>query len=251
MKTKQLIVLLLLSLALASCGGGGGGDGDAETPQPDPGSGDETVTFPKEISLSSFTGSATINEGTLRTTRFSSVNISTKRARSRTTVNVAAGGETISAKSFLRAQFTAKRPTATLHTNMRWKGTLLSSINLSASTEMRVTLRVREVTSTGSLGSEVFSQQLERDGIGSGLKSVEILNVNDNVNRGFQLNLIEGRQYRAEVELECRLKVDGISLALIDCNAESDDRGVYITSMSVEWDIGTCPAGDTRTGCVN
>jgi len=232
--TNLMIILMVFSLV--SCGGGssggddegGGGGGDEMMPSPDP---DPTPIPNQNLNLSS--AEPGVNEGTLRLTRFSAVDLSAQRLLARTTVNVAAGGETLSATARAFAQFTARSSDAALLADLDWSGTLLSSVNLSASTEMVVNLKVHEVRPNGSLGAEVFGRRLERDGIGSGLKAVEVLNVNDNVRQAYQLNLKEGQAYRIVVELQCSIRVDGISFALTDCNAESGGRGVFVNELMI------------------
>jgi len=231
--TTALLVILMV-FSLASCGGSGGGEereddgGGITDPTPDP-----TPAPIQDQNLNLTSAEPTVNEGDARMTRFAGVDLNAQRLLARTTVNVAAGGETISATARAFSQFTARSSDAALLANLNWRGTLVSSVNLSASTEMIVNLRVREVNPNGSLGAEVFARQLERDGIGSGLKSVEVLNVNNNINQAYQLNLKEGQAYRIVVELQCSLRVDVLSLALIDCNAETGNRGVFVNELKI------------------
>jgi len=231
--TTNLMVILMV-FSLVSCGGGssgqgnGGGGGEEIAPTPDPA---PTPIQDQNLNLSS--AEPGVNVGTARLTRFSAVDLNAQRLLARTTVNVAAGGETLSATARAFAQFTARSTDASLLADIDWSGNLLSSVNLSASTEMVVNLRVHEVNPNGSLGPEVFGRQLERDGIGSGLKAVEVLNVNDNIRQAYQLNLKQGQAYRVVVELQCSIRVDGLSLALTDCNAESGGRGVFVNELMI------------------
>ncbi|MCC5942345.1 MAG: hypothetical protein JJU37_12470, partial [Balneolaceae bacterium] len=148
------------------------------------------------------------NEGDLRYTRFATTDLNAQRMRVRTTVNVSAAGETQQAVARGYAQFTARTTQASLFADINWRGTMLSAINLSAKTQMIVRLRVREITPTGGNGPVLFTETLESDGIGSGLKALETLTVNDSVSESYQMNLKKGQQYRVEVELECNLRVD-------------------------------------------
>ena len=61
----------------------------------------------------------------------------------------------------------------------------------------------------------------------------QLLNVDDSVRDRFNVRLTPGQMYRVEVELECFLRVDVISFTAVDCNAESDDRGVFVNQLKV------------------
>ncbi|TVR20032.1 MAG: hypothetical protein EA391_00035 [Balneolaceae bacterium] len=173
------------------------------------------------------------SEGNLRFTRFATTNLNAQRMRVRTTVNVSAAGETQRAVARGYAQFTARATEASLFADINWKGTMLSAINLSSKTQMIVRLRVREINPHGGNGPVLFTETLDSDGIGSGLKALETLNVNDRVSESYHMNLKKGQAYRVEVELECNLRVDIISFSLVDCNAESSDRGVFVNELKV------------------
>lgn len=194
---------------------------------------EEEVVEDQALSITSATGG--YNDGNSRYTRFSTASLNAQRLRVRTTVNVSAAGETQKAVARGYAQFTARAADGSLFADINWRGTLLSAINLSAKTEMVVRLRVRERTPQGGNGPVLFTETLERDGIGSGLKAVETLNVIDDVRESFQMNLKEGQVYRVEVELECNLRVDIISFSVVDCNAESSNRGVFVNELEVRY----------------
>lgn len=57
----------------------------------------------------------------------------------------------------------------------------------------------------------------------------------EDISELFQMDLKEGQVYRVEVELECNLRVDIISFSLVDCNAESSDRGVFVNELAVRY----------------
>lgn len=235
LKILPFILSLLCVSFLFACGGGSSNSRDQEgTPTPTPEGSPAPTTEPTPVAIQDQTlrlSAATpgINEGNARTTRFAVTDLNGQRLRSRTTVNVAAGGERITALATGFASFTARSSDAALFADIDWHGTLVSAVNLSAGTQMVVTLRVRETNS----GAEVFARQLERDGIGSGLKALEKLDVRGNINQAYQLNLKEGTQYRVVIELQCSLHVDVLSLALIDCNSESDSRGLNVNELKV------------------
>lgn len=175
------------------------------------------------------------NDKHTRWTEAANTDLGAQRLIARTTVSVSAAGETKKAVARGYAQFTARAAEGSLFTDINWKGTLLSAVNLSAKTEMFVRLRVRERTPHGENGPVIFSETLEHDGIGSGLKAVEVLNVIDDVSESFELNLKKDQVYRVEVELECNLRVDVISLSLVDCNAGTSNRGVFVNELKVQY----------------
>ncbi len=195
---------------------------------------EEEIIEDQDLSITS--SSAGKNDGNARWTEYAATDIGNQRMLSRTTVNVAGPGDTKSATAVGYARFYAKANEASLLADINWKGTLLSAINLSSTTEMIVNLRVRHMNPNGSAGAEILSRQLERDGIGSGLKALQKLDVEDSIRESYQLNLTEGELYRIEVSLQCRLQVDILSFSLVDCNAESDDRGVYVEQLKVSYE---------------
>jgi hypothetical protein len=233
MKKLFHFVVVLLLASLIACGGGGGGDNETDptpapdmTPSPSP-----TPIMDQSLRLTSASPGVLVENA--RYTQFSVVDLNAQRLKSRVLVNVAAGGETIEAKAIGYSQFNARAARGALHASINWRGTLLSAVNLSASTEMIVALKVREINPNGSPGPEIFSRRLERDGIGSGLKAAEVLNVDDGIDQAYELNMKVGQRYRVEVELECKLRVDVISFALIDCNAETGNRGVFVNELEI------------------
>lgn len=175
------------------------------------------------------------SEKKTRWSRAANTDLSAQRLIARTTVNVSAAGETKKAVARGYAQFTARAAEGSLFADINWKSTLLSAINLSARTEMYVRLRVRERTPHGKNGPVIFSETLEHDGIGSGLKAVEVLNVKDDISESFELNLKKDQVYRVEVELECNLKVEIISFSVVDCNAGTSDRGVFVNDLKIQY----------------
>lgn len=234
------ILILALVFGVAACGDSD--EGATETPPEEP---PVEVPAPEEPpapeppedqTLSLTSARPTINEGSLRTTRFAAVDLNNQRLLSRTTVNVGGFGEEFGARAVAFAQFTARAASASLLADIDWSATMLSAVNLSTKSEVAVTLRVRELNPDGSLGAEVLTRQLERDGIGSGLKAVEVLNVSDSIREEYVLALTEGQPYRVVVELECSLRIDVLSFSLIDCNAESDDRGVNVNELVIMYD---------------
>lgn len=225
---NQVLILLLgfLMMTATACTDTGTGPGEEEP----------EVEIIEDQNLSITSAAPGYSEGNARYTRYATTDLNAQRLRTRTTVNVSAAGETKQAVARGYAQFTAKAAKASLFTDINWKGTMLSAINLSAKTQMVVRLRVRERTPNGENGPVIFSETLENDGIGSGLKAVETLNIIDDIRESFQMNLKEGQVYRVEVELECNLRVDVLSLSLVDCNAESSDRGVFVNDLVVRYD---------------
>lgn len=127
------------------------------------------------------------------------------------------------------------RQYANILAGINWKATLLSAVNLSAKIEVIVRMRVRERTPTCGNGPVIFSETLERGGIGSGLKALENLNLIDDIRESYELTLKKDQVYRIEVELECNLRVDIISLSLVDCNAGTADRGVFVNELKVSY----------------
>jgi hypothetical protein len=223
------LLFLLFSLLLVintACIDTGTGPGEDEP--------EEEIIADQDLSITS--AAPGYSEGNARFTRYAATDLNAQRLRTRTTVNISAAGETKVAVARGFAQFTARATDASLFADINWKGTMLSAINLSAKTEMVVRLRVRERTSTGGDGPVLFSETLERDGIGSGLKAVETLNVIDSSRESYQMKLKKDQVYRVEVELECNLRVDIISFSLVDCNAESSDRGLFVNRLKVQYD---------------
>jgi hypothetical protein len=176
-----------------------------------------------------------VDDRSARFTEVAGTDLNAQRLLARTTVNISAAGETKKAVARGYAQFTARATTASMLADINWKATLLSAINLSAKTEVVVRLRVRERTPNGGNGPVIFSETLERDGIGSGLKALENLNVVDDIRESFELTLKKDQVYRIEVELECNLRVDIISFSLVDCNAGTADRGVFVNELKVSY----------------
>jgi len=176
-----------------------------------------------------------VDDRSARFTEVAGTDLNAQRLISRTTVNISAAGETKKAVARAYAQFTARATTASMLADINWKATLLSAINLSAKTEVVVRMRVRERTPNGGNGPVIFSETLERDGIGSGLKALENLNVVDDIRESFELTLKKDQVYRIEVELECNLRVDIISFSLVDCNAGTADRGVFVNELKVSY----------------
>jgi hypothetical protein len=233
-KLNHLSLSIIIIFFLACGGGSGGNDENGVTPTPDEMNPVEPTPTPiQNQTLRLTSAEPTINEGNARYTEFAGVDLNAQRLLSRVTVNVAAGGESISGKAIAYARFTARSSSGALRANLDWHGTLTSAINLSSSTEMLVHLRVREINPNGSAGPQIFSRQLERDGIGSGLKAAERLTVQSSANEAYELNLKQSQPYRIEVELECRLRVEVISFALVDCNAESGNRGLNVNALEI------------------
>lgn len=173
-----------------------------------------------------------------RSARFIEVagtDLNDQRMLARTMVNISAAGETKKAVARGYAQFSARATEASMLADINWKATLLSAVNLSAKTEVVVRLRVRERTPNGGNGPVIFSETLERDGIGSGLKALENLNVVDDIRESFELTLKKDQVYRIEVELECNLRVEIISFSMVDCNAGTADRGVFVNELKVSY----------------
>lgn len=181
------------------------------------------------------TAAPTVDEGNSRFTRVATTYLGAQRLVARTRVNVSAAGETKKAVARAYAQFKSKSTDASLFADINWKGTLFTAVNLSAKTEMFVRLRVRERTANGNNGPVLFTETLEHDGIGSGLKALETLTIKDSISESFQMNLKEDQVYRVEVELECNLRVDIISLSLVDCNAGTSDRGVFVNQLKIKY----------------
>lgn len=219
----QLLFLIFSLLLVISTACSDNGTGPEEP--------EEEIIEDQELSITS--SSAGKNEGNARWTEYAATDIGKQRMLSRTTVNVAGPGDTKSATAVGYARFYAKADEANLLADINWKGTLLSAINLSSTTEMIVNLRVRHMNPNGSAGAEIFSRQLERDGIGSGLKALQKLDVESSIRESYTLNLTKGELYRIEVSLQCRLRVDILSFSLVDCNAESKDRGVFVEQLKV------------------
>ena len=226
---NHVLILLFGFLMILSTACTETGTGPEEEEEPA-----EEIIEDQNLSISS--AAPGYSEGNARFTRYAATDLNAQRLRSRTTVNISAAGETKQAIARGYAQFTAKAAKASLFADINWKATMLSAINLSAKTQMLVRLRVRERTANGGNGPVIFSETLESDGIGSGLKALETLNIIDDVSESFQMNLKEGQVYRVEVELECNLRVDIISFSLVDCNAESSDRGVFVNDLVVRYD---------------
>lgn len=176
-----------------------------------------------------------VDDRSARFTEVAGTDLNAQRLMSRTTVNISAAGETKKAVARGYAQFTARATAASMLADINWKATLLSAVNLSAKTEVVVRMRVRERTPNGGNGPVIFSETLERDGIGSGLKALENLNVVDDIRESFELTLKKDQVYRIEVELECNLRVDIISFSLVDCNAGTADRGVFVNELKVSY----------------
>lgn len=215
-------LLLIINTACTDTGTG---------PEEEP---EEEIIEDQELSITSSAPGK--NDGNARWTEYAATDIGKQRMLTRTTVNVAGPGDTKSATAVGYARFYAKADEASLLADINWKGTLLSAVNLSANTEMIVNLRVRHMNPNGSSGAEIFSRQLERDGIGSGLKALQKLDVESSIRESYQLNLKEGELYRIEVSLQCKLRVDVVSFSLVDCNAESDDRGVFVEQLKVMYE---------------
>jgi len=196
---------------------------------------DEEVEIIEDHDLRLTSAAPSVDDRSARFTEVAGTDLSAQRLMARTTVNISAAGETKKAVARGYAQFTARSTTASMLADINWKATLLSAINLSAKTEVVVRMRVRERTPNGGNGPVIFSETLERDGIGSGLKALENLNVIDDVRESYELTLKKGQVYRIEVELECNLRVDIISFSLVDCNAGTSDRGVFVNELKVSY----------------
>jgi|GEM_PF-4312152 len=130
-----------------------------------------------------------VDDRSARFTEVAGTDLNAQRLMARTTVNISAAGETKKAVARGYAQFTARATAASMLADINWKATLLSAVNLSAKTEVVVRLRLRERTPNGQKGPVIFSETLERDGIGSGLKALENLNVVDDIRESFELTL--------------------------------------------------------------
>ncbi|MCG2589677.1 hypothetical protein [Rhodohalobacter sulfatireducens] len=224
-KVRDLFFLFSLLFVISTACSDNGVGPEEEEPE---------IIEDQELSITS--SSAGKNEGNARWTEYAATDIGNQRMLSRTTVNVAGPGDTKSATAVGYARFYAKADEASLLVDINWKGTLLSAINLSSSTEMIVHLRVRHMNPNGSTGSEIFSRQLERDGIGSGLKALQKLDVESSIRESYELNLTKDELYRVEVSLQCKLQVDIVSFSLVDCNAESDNRGVFVEQLKVMYE---------------
>lgn len=187
-KVRDLFFLFSLLFVISTACSDNGVGPEEEEPE---------IIEDQELSITS--SSAGKNEGNARWTEYAATDIGNQRMLSRTTVNVAGPGDTKSATAVGYARFYAKADEASLLVDINWKGTLLSAINLSSSTEMIVHLRVRHMNPNGSTGSEIFSRQLERDGIGSGLKALQKLDVESSIRESYELNLTKDELYRVEV----------------------------------------------------
>jgi len=196
---------------------------------------EEEVEVLEDHNLRLTSAAPSVDDRSARFTEVAGTDLNAQRLIARTTVNISAAGETKKAVARGYAQFTARATEASMLADINWKATLLSAVNLSAKTEVVVRMRVRERTPNGGNGPVIFSETLERDGIGSGLKALENLNVIDDIRESYELTLKKDQVYRIEVELECNLRVDIISFSLVDCNAGTADRGVFVNELKVSY----------------
>lgn len=136
------------------------------------------------------------------------------------------------AVSRLRADFAPYTPTATFDIDIDWWGTMTSFAGVSAAAEM--TLLVRLIKRTGSgAGSSVWQHTFVSDGIGSGLKALEVLKIEDREIRTFDLPTLDpDESYRMEVEVRCRAKVV-FSIGATTCDVRTGDRDVVVNDWSL------------------
>lgn len=159
-------------------------------------------------------------------------NTTTRKLTAWTASSAFATAEDFDAWAFLRADFSPYTSNAVLEIDLEWWGTMTSFVGASALAEMDVYVRLRRQTTSGY--STVWDWHPVDDGIGSGLKALEVLKVEDSEVRTFTMPelAVDGTRYRMEVELRCRTKVV-FSIGATACDANGGERGLTVNDWSL------------------
>lgn len=134
----------------------------------------------------------------------------------------------------LRADFYPYTSNGEFSIDLDWWGTMTSFVGASASAEMYLAVRLIPLSGS-SAGSTIWQHVFADDGIGSGLKALEVLKIADDEQRTFTLpELDTDVYYRMEVELRCRVRVV-FSIGATACDVRGGDRDARIDSWSISF----------------
>jgi hypothetical protein len=134
----------------------------------------------------------------------------------------------------LRADFYPYTANGDFSIDLDWWGTMTSFVGASASAEMYLAVRLIPLSGS-SANTTIWEHVFADDGIGSGLKALEVLKIAGDDQRTFTLPTLDtDTYYRMEVELRCRVRVV-FSVGATACDARGGDRDARVDSWSISF----------------
>jgi hypothetical protein len=150
--------------------------------------------------------------------------------------------------------FVARRASAELIMDVRWKGNLVALVGANATTKVDIEIFVRELDASSqpvktvpgtpflvlseSVGNEAIAGYQNLDLDGSRQVTIPMQNLNVNAT------------YRVDLKVTCDTRV-AFSASATGCNFWADgDWGAEWTRQIVEFDVGVCRPDETGTGCI-